>query len=129
MRPILRSLVAASAFVLLGTGCRDNPLRLPTSPAPQPPPTARGVVWGYVIDDSGGCLIPAVVEIVEGPDVGKKVVQAEPCSIWDYGDGGFQFRDVPLGVPVRLRAMKEGYRAEERQVTAGNRVEIVLKKQ
>jgi hypothetical protein len=129
MRTLRRSFTA-SILLLLIIGCKgDSPS--PTAPtAPPPPPNAKGFIWGHVVEQSGVCIVDAVVEIVEGSDAGKKVVQKEKCSVWD--DFGFMFDDLPLGKPIKLRATKEGYQPKEVEtlpITGGRALDIVLLKQ
>ena len=130
MLTLLRSTVAGLLLVLLCIGCTEDGGLQPTPPPPpqQPPPIATsGFIWGHVIEGSGVCIIDAVVEIVAGPNAGQKVVQKESCSAWD--EGGFEFKDLPLGVTIRLRATKEGYQPKEVEtmaVTHGSALNIWL---
>jgi hypothetical protein len=105
-------------FLLLSCN-GESPTAPPAQPPPaQPPPNATsGSIWGHVLGEgTGGVCIPdAVVEIVDGPGAGRKSIQKGPCDAWDYGDGGFEFGDLPSGITVRLRATKEGYRPQERE--------------
>jgi hypothetical protein len=79
--------------------------------APPAAPNASGI-WGQVLQNTGGCIADAVVEIVNGPGAGRKTIQKGPCDAWD-GEAGYVFGDLPSGVTVKLRATKEGYRPQE----------------
>ncbi len=99
----------------------------------QPPPIGGpGWIWGFVTDDTWQRCIPdALLEIVDGPGTGRKVVQKEGCTVWD-DYGGFKFNHLPLGVTIRLRATKEGYKPKEVEtmsVTSGRALNIHLEKQ
>jgi hypothetical protein len=67
------------------------------------------------------------VEIVDGPGAGRASGQPDECDAWDYV--GFEFRDLPLGGTVTLRASAPGYRPEDRQLITqegGGPVQFVL---
>lgn len=111
---------AAPLFVLLLLGCgRDaGP---PTGPPDQPPPApyiGDAFIWGHVLDESGLCILGASVEIVSGPGAGRKAIQEEVCGAWDHV-AGFEFRGLPLGVTVTLRASRDGYEAQQRSLVTG----------
>ena len=67
----------------------------------------------------GACVHGAVVEIVQGPGTARKSAQADGCSAWDYS-GGYEFRNVPLGATVALRASAPGYGSEVRELVVQN---------
>ena len=126
------SILLLGSLVVLCLGCGDTTAPAPQSPLPQsPPPTSSatsGFIYGYVVDQSGICIRGAMVQIVEGPGTGRKSGQADACAAWDYG-GEYEFRDLPGGATVTLRASAPGYRSEDRQVVAENGgpgVEFVL---
>ena len=107
--------------VLLLLGCADGG-EGPTTPSLRPPPpgtAAGGYIWGHVVDDSGICLRGAVVEIIAGPGTGRKATQEIECTAWDYA-AGYEFRDLPMGVVLTLRATRNGYRPQERDLVTGN---------
>ena len=131
MRTFFRSAVATFFVVSLCIGCGRN--GSPTAPPlTQPPPNATsGYVWGHVVNDQGQCLVDAAVEIVAGTHTGQKVVQQEVCSVWE-DSVGFEFRDLPVGATITLRATKEGYQPRElatAAVTSGQGLDIVLVKE
>lgn len=98
----------------------------PTAPAGQPPtqtppPTSArmGIVSGNVYaGSSGGCVLGAVVEVMDGAKAGTRATQTGCQTPWDYGDDGYTFRDLPPDINVRLRASKDGYRSKEMTVLA-----------
>lgn len=108
-----------SALLLLGCGVDSGP---PTGPPPDQPPPAPYIgdafIWGHVVDESGVCILGATVEIVSGPGAGREAVQETICNAWDYA-AGFEFRGLPLGVTVTLRASRDGYEAQERSLVTG----------
>jgi hypothetical protein len=133
MIKVVRSTFAGLLFVLLFIGCGEDSGLPTTRPAQQPTPTPNpttGFIWAKVFGEGSGlCLPDAVVEIVAGPHTGQKVVQNEPCSAWD--EGGVQFDGLPLGVSIKLRATKEGYRTKEVKtmaITSGTALQIILRK-
>lgn len=69
-------------------------MNLPTAPSPptQPPPSQVGGIGGYVFGEAdGSCLVPARVEVLDGPRAGQAVQQAD-CP---FGDAyGYDFRDL-----------------------------------
>lgn len=90
-----------------------------TAALPEPPPlTGMGMVWGFVVMDSGICIPGAVVTIIAGPGTGQSMRQEGPCDAWDYANG-FEFR-LPIGARVTLRATAEGYRPREEEHVAEN---------
>jgi hypothetical protein len=56
----------------------------------------------------GTCVHGAAVEIVSGQGLGKRVRQADNCSIWDP-DYSAQFNGLTPGVEMTLRASAAGY--------------------
>lgn len=106
--------LAICGIVILSflTGCNGE---LPTTPLPAPPDgTSTGSVSGNVYAKSGGCLVSAVVEVLDGPRAGARVTQTVCQSPWDYGDDGYTFTGLPANSTVRLRASREGYQSQER---------------
>lgn len=96
----------------------------PPPPPPSPPPVpalppgtpANASIAGFVIDESDECIIGARVELIDGPRAGAVFVQTV-CGFWDYGeDIGFSFHDLPVGIPVTVRATANGYKPAERRV-------------
>jgi hypothetical protein len=77
-----------------------------------------GFIWGEVFTESGVCIRGAMVEIVEGPSVGRKSGQPDNCSIW--GEEGFWFDGLPVGATVTLRATASGYQPEDSAVGVPN---------
>lgn len=94
---------------LLLLGCNGNS---PTEP-PLPPPATTGFVSGTILVNTGACLPGAVVEILDGPRAGDRVTQNQCGGAWDGAPPGFSFTSVPVSVPVRVRASKQGYRSKE----------------
>jgi hypothetical protein len=82
--------------------------------APSPPRTA--VVSVVVIEErrnpTGECIQAATVEVVAGQGVGKRVRQADGCTIWDP-DYSAYFSGLTPGVEMTLRASAEGYAPRE----------------
>jgi hypothetical protein len=108
-----------SCFVLC-LGCGDTAAPVSQSPPPTPPTptTTSGFLWGQVLDQSGLCLHGGVVEIVDGPGTGRRSGQPDGCSAWDYV--GYEFRDLPLGATVTLRATASGYQPQDREFVVPN---------
>jgi hypothetical protein len=65
-----------------------------------------------VISNSGACIQGAVVEIVGGQGVGRRMTQTEPCSWWDPGQG-FIFADLIPDLELTIRASAAGYGTKE----------------
>jgi hypothetical protein len=105
-------------------GCSSGSVRdLPTGPdpiSPVPTPISQQLtsVWVVVIDDpgGGGCVRDAVVEVVAGQGIGRRLTQVNNCSYWDPDYSAF-FRDITPNVPMTLRASAPGYNALELTVT------------
>ena len=108
--------------LLLLIGCAEGGT-LPSTPTfhppPPPAPTGAAYVWGHVVMDSGICIPGAMVEIIAGPGTGRKETQKGPCDAWSYA-AGYEFRDLPLGVTVKLRATAKGYGPQERELVTQN---------
>jgi hypothetical protein len=97
-------------------GCSAETVeRLPTSPTPPPSSTARAFIWVVVVTETGGCVPDATVEIVQGQGVGRRVRQADPCSVWDP-DYNATFNDLTAGEASTLRASALGYTTAEKTV-------------
>jgi hypothetical protein len=108
---IVTAQVASIEFVVVCTAVR--------------PPS--GFIWGQVLKESGLCIRGAMVEIIEGPGMGRKSGQPDNCGAWDYD--GFSFDDLPLGATVTLRATASGYQPEDREIVVpagGGPVQFVL---
>lgn len=84
-------------------GCSQDSARLPTAPAP-----ASAFVWAMVVDETGGCIDGATLQVVRGQGVGQTLAQSLPCAIYDYG-GGALFEDLTPGVAMTVRASAPGY--------------------
>ena len=111
-----KSLVVSCVVVLLLLlSCeRTSPTEPRAQPPASPPPTAAGpgIVWGWVQDSSGACIVGAVVEALDGPLAGAKSSQQDVCGpVWD--GGAYVFDTLPVNTYVRLRASKGGYRSRE----------------
>lgn len=65
-----------------------------------------------VLTNGGACIKDAVVEIVGGQGVGRKMTQTAPCSWWDWEEG-FIFAELDPNVAVTIRASAPGYDAKE----------------
>jgi hypothetical protein len=65
-----------------------------------------------VVNNSGGCIPNATVEVIGGQALGQRLEQSTPCDVWDV-QGGFLFRDVLPNVAMTLRATASGYAAVE----------------
>jgi hypothetical protein len=110
------------SLLVLCLGCGDTAAPLPQSPPSTPAPTAEsGYIWGFVIGagGSGACVRGGVVEIVDGPGTGRKSAQADGCGAWDYS-GGYEFRNLPMGATVTLRATAPGYEPQDRELVVQN---------
>jgi hypothetical protein len=125
-------LAAITLVTLSLLGCSDSK-GSPTSPnpvspqVPVPTPTT-GFIWGFVIENSGACIVGAAVEIIRGEHQGETQVQETPCSVWDYARG-FSFENLPISTQLTLRASAPGYAAREFTATAvnsGQAVEVKL---
>jgi hypothetical protein len=115
-----------ASFLVLCLGCGDAAAPVPQSPPPTPTATS-GFIWGQVLDQSGLCLDGGVVEIVDGPGIGEKSGQPDGCNAWDYV--GYEFRDLPAGATVTLRATASGYQPQDRELvvpSSGEPVQFVL---
>ena len=108
------------SLLLLSLSCGDAAEPTPQSPqSPPPTPTSTsGFIWGQVLDQSGLCLHGAVVEIVQGPGTGRKSGQPDECDAWAYV--GYEFRDLPLGATVTLRATAPEYQPEDSELRVPN---------
>ena len=109
-------LLSVLAIALSLPGCNGESPTAPLAPvapptAPAPPASSRpGYVWGYVFTSTGACIRDAVVEVVDGSRAGAISVQKD-CN---FDDGlGYEFRDLPGDVTVRMRASKAGFQSQE----------------
>ena len=90
----------------------DNPL---AGAAPAPPPsTGSPLLWVMVINESGGCIEGATIQIIGADGPGDPIPQTTPCTAWDV-DGGLLLTDsdLTLGVEVTLRGAAVGYAPHE----------------
>lgn len=67
---------------------------------------------GYVYSQGGGCVVGAVVEVVDGTRAGLKATQDGCGSPWDDPNQGYFF-ELEANKPVRLRASKRGFQTRE----------------
>ena len=65
-----------------------------------------------VLTNGGGCIQGAVVEIVGGQGVGRRMTQTALCSWWDWEEG-FVFADLVPDVELTIRASATGYHPKE----------------
>jgi hypothetical protein len=128
MTRLARQIGSVVVVALTIVGCSQNvtpPTAPPAadSPAPAPPapptPTGPGLLWGFVVEDSGVCISDAIVEIVRGTGSGQSAKQTTPCSAWDY-DRGFLFKDLIAGTELTVRASAPGYRTAEQTFMASS---------
>ena len=114
------------AVMLSGCSTENVPPTAPTPPAepspapappPPPPPTSTvGFLAGMVLTNGGGCIKDAVVEIVSGQGVGRKMTQTALCSWWDWEEG-FLFADLVPDVALTIRVSAAGYDSKESTFT------------
>ena len=89
-----------------------------TAPAAKPAPvdtifaTAKGWLQVMVIDNSGGCIDDAVIEIVSGPGTGFSGKQSAQCDVWDPW-GGYFLYGLIVAEPIVIRASAPGYASAE----------------
>lgn len=83
--------------------------------SPSPPTGASAFIWAMVLDDGGGCIPGATIQVLAGPGAGATIVQDTPCNAWGYG-GGVWFFGWP-GVVMTLRASADGYCSMTRTAT------------
>jgi len=82
------------------------------------------------VDKTGGCIVGAVAEVIDGQRKGETQVQETPCDVWSYG-GGFYWGDLTLGQTMTIRVSAQGYIPQEQTVlpqTGGSVDEFVLVK-
>jgi hypothetical protein len=118
--PLTRaSILGAIVSVALLSGCKGAPEPAApfvdsTPPVPQPAPQhTGGSIAGFVIDAAEHCINGARLELIDGPRAGAVIVQGGECDFWGYGDGGYSFNVLPLGVPATIRATASGYQSAE----------------
>jgi hypothetical protein len=107
-----RALTILAALTLLGCAKDDVADVVPTVPVPAT--QLRTMLWGMVVNESGGCIPGASVQVVRGQAAGQTIVQTTPCAAWDYGDVGFVFKDVLAGVEMTIRSSAPGYAPQEK---------------
>jgi hypothetical protein len=128
-------LVAITVSACSGGTSAIGPTRLPsttstTSTTPTSPSNVRGFLWAMGVDKTGGCIVGAVAEVIDGQRKGETQIQETPCSVWDYG-GGFYWRDLTLGQTMTIRVSAQGYISQEQTVlpqTGGSVDEFILVK-
>lgn len=134
LRSRARSLVTAAglatAISTLGCGTGDGPNAPPSAPTvpsvdgggPPNSPSPRapaGFIWAMVVDQSGGCIPGATIQIMSGPSTGASPIEQDSeCSVWGYG-GGVMLYYAP-GTRVTLRAAAAGYAPQDSTVTAAS---------
>ena len=111
--------VAILVIVALAGCSSESVSRIPTappSPVPAPPPPApatdSALLWVMVINENGGCIDGATIQIVRAQGAGEPIPQRTPCGAWDY-DGGLLLTDLAPGVELRLRGVAGGYAQRE----------------
>ena len=111
--------VAILVIVALAGCSRESVPRVPTappSPVPAPPPPARStdsaLLWVMVINENGGCIDGATIQIVRAEGEGEPIPQRTPCDAWGY-DGGLLLTDLTPGVELTLRGAASGYAQRE----------------
>jgi hypothetical protein len=113
------SILGAIVSLALLSGCKGAPE--PAAPFVDSTPLAGqpashdtgGSIGGFVIDAAEHCIDGARLELIDGPRAGAAIVQGGECDFWDYGDDGYSFHDLPLGVPATIRATATGYQSAE----------------
>ena len=88
---------------------------VPPAPVPPAPPPKLTFVWVVVIEEGGGgqCIPGAMVEIVRGQGLGRRLTQTtRGCSYWDP-DYEATFDGLNVGEEITLRASASGYAAKE----------------
>jgi hypothetical protein len=117
------SILGAIVSAALLSGCKDalEPVAPPVSSTPLTPGAQHtgGSIAGFVIDEAEQCIIGARVELIDGPRAGAVFVQTE-CGFWDYGDVGYSFNDLPLGLPTTIRATASHYQSAEMRAVPTN---------
>lgn len=115
--------LAILLVVATSIACEKN-MNSPTAPLPptQNPPAVGGIggIGGYVFGQAdGSCLVPARVEVLDGPRAGEAVQQTD-CP---FGDAyGYMFRDLPMGQKITIRASAPGYKSVDKQLYAVEQV-------
>jgi hypothetical protein len=125
----LRAAIAAVAFCTsLIMGCNiseptegaphppSQPQAQPPAPPAPPPPIEGASIAGFVADESGGCIVGARVQVVDGPKAGAEYTQTR-CFSWDFEEVGFYFTGLPSTVPVTLRASAAGFKTADATLT------------
>ena len=115
------ALTVLVALTLLGcSGERADSLL--TAPSPlvgtgslSPTGGSLAMLFGMVVNESGGCIVGATVEVVRGQGLGQSITQTTPCDAWGYS-GGFIFSNLTPGVEMTLRAAASGYASPEMTV-------------
>jgi hypothetical protein len=101
MKIVLTVLVALTFVGCSGDGADS----LRTAPSPlvgtgslSPTGGSLAMLFGMVVDERGGCIVGATVEVVRGQGLGQSITQTTPCDAWGYS-GGFVFNNGrgPLG--------------------------------
>ena len=112
-RSLVKEVWAITTVLVLGCDGGVPPAPTPQfgttdSPAsPSPPASASAFIWAMVLEDAGGCIPGATIQVLAGPGAGATIVQDTQCNAWGYG-GGVWFFNLP-GVVMTLRASADGY--------------------
>lgn len=117
--PTRAFILGAIVSIALLSGCKGAPETAapfvdstPSVPEPAQHDTG-GSIAGFVIDAAEHCINGARLELIDGPLAGAAIVQGGDCDFWGYGDGGYAFSDLPLGVPATIRVSASGYQSAE----------------
>ena len=110
--------IAILVIVVLAGCSNESVPRMPTAaspvaaPASPTPTTGSALLWVMVLDDSGGCIEGATIQIVRAEGAGEAIPQSTPCDAWGY-DGGLLLKDLTPGVKLTLRGAASGYAPSE----------------
>ncbi len=77
------------------------------------PPPSLIDIWGQVLDESGGLIDGATVQVVRGEPLGQTVTQTTCGYCWE-DLGGFLLTGLTSGVELTLRASAPGYANQEK---------------
>jgi hypothetical protein len=124
--PLRFALLTILTLTLLGCS-RETATQSPNPPipsAPSAPAPVASSLWGMVLDESGGCIEGASVEVVRGQGVGQRITQETPCGYWDYG-GGFILRNLAPDVELTIRASAFGYGAQDKTFFPSSRIVFI----
>ena len=79
------------------------------------PATGSARLWVMVIDESGGCIEGATIQIVGAEGAGDPIPQITPCSVWEV-DGGLLLTGLAPDEELTLRGAARGYAPREMSV-------------